>query len=61
MPPEYRIRQQSPSGRGGCQLGDATQYWRLCDAALVVHPDELTAEDRIGSSLRIPFPLWNST
>jgi hypothetical protein len=37
-------------------LGDPTQFWRLCDAALVVHPDEVTADDRVGSPIRIPFP-----
>lgn len=38
-------------------LGDAEQFWRLCDANPVLHPDELTAEDRIGTAVRIPFPL----
>ncbi len=37
-------------------LGDATQFWRVCDANLVIHPDELTAADRIGELLRIPVP-----
>lgn len=37
-------------------LGDPTQFWRVCDADLVVHPDELTAPDRIGELLRIPVP-----
>jgi hypothetical protein len=37
-------------------LGDPTQFWRVCDANLVVHPDELTADDRIGELLRIPVP-----
>lgn len=37
-------------------LGDPGQFWRVCDATQVVHPDDLTADDRIGSALRIPFP-----
>jgi hypothetical protein len=37
-------------------LGDPTQFWRVCDANLVAHPDELTAGDRIGSRIRIPVP-----
>ncbi|MBO3749205.1 LysM domain-containing protein [Streptosporangiaceae bacterium NEAU-GS5] len=37
-------------------LGDPTQFWRVCDANVVIHPDELTAGDRIGSAVRIPVP-----
>ena len=37
-------------------LGDPTQFWRVCDANLVIHPDELVAADRIGERLRIPVP-----
>lgn len=37
-------------------LGDPTQFWRVCDANLVIHPDELVARDRIGEQLRIPVP-----
>lgn len=37
-------------------LGDPTQFWRVCDANRVIHPDELTAADRIGGTLRIPVP-----
>jgi hypothetical protein len=40
----------------GRYLGDPTQFWRVCDASLVVHPDELVASDRIGELLRIPVP-----
>ena len=32
------------------------QFWRICDAHPVIHPDELVATDRIGSGLRIPVP-----
>jgi hypothetical protein len=38
------------------QFGDPTQFWRICDANPVIHPAELCAPDRIGESLRIPFP-----
>ncbi len=34
-------------------LGDPEQFWRLCDANLAMHPQELTAE--IGRRLRIPL------
>ncbi|MGH4024787.1 MAG: LysM domain-containing protein [Pseudonocardiaceae bacterium] len=37
-------------------LGDPTQFWRICDANLAVHPQELTSPDRIGERLRIPIP-----
>ena len=37
-------------------LGDPTQFWRVCDANLVLHPDELTAPERIGELLRVPVP-----
>jgi hypothetical protein len=37
-------------------LGDPTQFWRICDAHPVIHPDELTSADRIGTTLRIPVP-----
>ena len=37
-------------------LGDPEQFWRVCDANNVLHPDELTAEAAIGQSLRIPLP-----
>ena len=37
-------------------LGDPTQFWRICDANRVIHPEELTADDRIGELLRVPVP-----
>ena len=37
-------------------LGDPTQFWRICDANLARHPDELTAPDRIGETLVVPVP-----
>jgi hypothetical protein len=39
-------------------LGDATQFWQVCDATRVIHPDDLTGEDRIGAAVRIPFPSY---
>jgi hypothetical protein len=38
------------------RLGDPTQFWRICDANPVIHPTELCAPERIGDSIRIPFP-----
>src|SRR5260221_2323040 len=35
-------------------LGDATQFWRVCDANTVLDPDELT--DTIGRIIRIALP-----
>ena len=36
-------------------LGDPEQFWRVCDANRVMHPDETTAE--IGRLLEIPLIL----
>ena len=35
-------------------LGDAEQFWRICDPNSVLHPNELT--DRPGSQIRITLP-----
>jgi hypothetical protein len=35
-------------------LGDAEQFWRVCDANQALDPFALTAE--LGSTLRIPIP-----
>ncbi|MEM1053949.1 MAG: LysM domain-containing protein [Bacteroidota bacterium] len=35
-------------------LGDPLQFWRLCDANRVLHPDELT--DEVGERIRIALP-----
>lgn len=35
-------------------LGDPEQFWRVCDANIVMQPEELTAE--IGRRLNIPLP-----
>ena len=39
-------------------LGDPEQFWRVCDANRVMHPDETTAE--IGRSLDMPLILGGS-
>ncbi len=35
-------------------LGDAEQFWRVCDANNAVNPPDLTAE--VGRALRVPIP-----
>jgi hypothetical protein len=35
-------------------LGDAEQYWRICDANIAMRPDELT--ETMGRRLRITLP-----
>lgn len=35
-------------------LNDAEQFWRICDANAVMHPNELT--DTIGEKIRITLP-----
>jgi len=35
-------------------LGDSEQYWRICDAANAMSPDELV--ERPGRTLRVPIP-----
>jgi hypothetical protein len=37
-------------------LGDALQFWRVCDANDAMNPCELLAPERIGSPLRVPIP-----
>lgn len=37
-------------------LGDPLQFWRICDANTAMHPDALTAPDRVGTRLRIALP-----
>ncbi|MBK5248040.1 MAG: LysM domain-containing protein [Actinomycetales bacterium] len=36
------------------QLGDPTQFWRICDANVALRPDELT--EVLGRRLRITLP-----
>lgn len=49
-------RGDRPDLIAAAELGDPTQFWRICDANPVIHPEDLCAEDRIGESIRIPFP-----
>src|SRR5262249_44384873 len=35
-------------------LGDPELFWRLCDANLAIHPDELT--ETVGRKLRVTLP-----
>jgi hypothetical protein len=37
-------------------LGDAEQFWLVCDANNDMRPDDLTAESEIGHRLDIPLP-----
>jgi nucleoid-associated protein YgaU len=37
-------------------LGDPEQFWRICDANNAMHPEGLTADDRVGRTLRITLP-----
>lgn len=34
-------------------LGDPTQFWRICDANYMMHPEEL---ERVGRIIRIALP-----
>jgi hypothetical protein len=43
-----------PDTIAAARLGDAEQYWRVCDANTVMHPRDLTAE--IGRRIRIVMP-----
>lgn len=36
--------------------GDPTGFWRICDAAAALDPDELVAPDAVGTELDIPAP-----
>jgi hypothetical protein len=37
-------------------LGEAEQFWRICDANDAMKPDELT--DETGRTLRVPIPQF---
>jgi hypothetical protein len=50
------VRGDRPDLVAATYLGDPTRFWRICDANPVNHPDELVADDRIGSRIRIPLP-----
>jgi len=37
--------------------GDATAFWRICDANRALDPDDLVAADAVGSVLVVPVPV----
>lgn len=52
---EHRVLQgQRPDTIAAEAFGDAELYWRLCDANVVLRPDELTAVP--GRRIRITLP-----
>ena len=40
-------------------LGDAEQFWQICDANNCLNPLDLTAE--VGATLRVPTPGYQET
>jgi hypothetical protein len=53
---EHRVTQGERLDRLAARyLGDPTQFWRICDANLVLAPNELT--DDIGRSIAIALPF----
>jgi hypothetical protein len=52
---ERRVKQgERPDTIAADAFGDAELYWRLCDANVVMRPDELTAEP--GKRIRVTLP-----
>jgi hypothetical protein len=52
---EYQVKQGDRLDNLAAQLvGDAEQFWRMCDANTAMRPDELT--ETIGRRLRITLP-----
>lgn len=52
---EYRVQQgDRPDLVAAQYLEDAEQFWRICDANGVMHPDELT--DTVDRRVRITLP-----
>jgi hypothetical protein len=52
---EHRVKQgERPDTIAAGAFGDSELYWRLCDANVVMHPDELTAEP--GKRIRVTLP-----
>lgn len=52
---EHRVREgERPDTIAADAFGDPELYWRLCDANVVIRPDELTAEP--GKRIRITLP-----
>jgi hypothetical protein len=63
VPPPWRFAEigfhvvaqgERPDTVAGAVLGDAEQFWRLCDANGVLRPEELTA--RTGARIRVTLP-----
>ena len=50
------VRGDRPDLIAAAQLGDPTQFWRICEANPVIHPEDLCSANRIGELIRIPFP-----
>ena len=50
------VRGDRPDLIAASQFGDPTQFWRICDANPVIHPEDLCSDDRIGELIRIPVP-----
>ena len=48
------VQGDRPDNLASHYLGDPEQFWRLCDANNVMHPDELSAT--IGRRIRITLP-----
>lgn len=40
-------------------LGDAQQFWQICDANNCLNPSDLTAD--VGATLRVPVPGFQET
>lgn len=52
---EYQVKQGDRLDNIAAQfIGDAEQFWRICDANWAMRPDELT--ETIGRRLRIALP-----
>jgi len=52
---EHRVMQgERPDTVAADAFGDAELYWRLCDANVVIRPDELTALP--GKRIRVTLP-----
>ncbi len=52
---EYQVKQGDRLDNLAAQfVGDAEQFWRICDANTAMRPDELT--ETIGRRLRITLP-----
>ncbi|MBL8237754.1 MAG: hypothetical protein JNM66_10065 [Bryobacterales bacterium] len=52
---EHTVTQgERPDHVAAQRLGDPEQFWRLCDANAVLHPNELTATP--GERIRVTLP-----